>query len=396
MAENFLKGFVDLCSNSEIPPIFALWSGVAGISCALGRRVWIDLGRFSVYPNMYILLVAGSGRMRKSTSIDQITRIITKLEPPPNLIAQKITPESFIQAMRGPSDPKKLLAEVCTAFGFADEMATFLNKASYEAGLAALLITFFDCKDRFEYRTKGGGREILENVCFGLLAASTLEWVRSGIPEEAVGGGLTSRIIFVYSNSPPTPVAIPTFTDPERLLLEGLIKTLHLVSRLDGEVKLTQEAWDYYKEIYEKWNTEGGEGDPYFGSPHTSGYASRMHIHLLKLGTIFAASELSTDEGNHILVRANHLVGARQALRGAEQHLQVVMSLITASDKGADLLTIQKIIEKRGTIPRSDLTRLVSSRLNSRELSDILDTLTHAGRIRLVSDGKQTFIQWIG
>jgi hypothetical protein len=113
---NFLKDFVNFCSGTEIPSIFAMWCGISGISAALGRRCYIDMGTYSVYPNFYILLVAGSGRNRKSTSIKQIEKVIKQLQPIPNLISQSITPQGLIDAIKVTevNDSKHLLRETCT------------------------------------------------------------------------------------------------------------------------------------------------------------------------------------------------------------------------------------------------------------------------------------------
>ena len=57
---NFLRDFVALSVDTEIPQEFMLWCGISGIGASLGRRVWVDMNTFLIYPNMYIVLLAGS------------------------------------------------------------------------------------------------------------------------------------------------------------------------------------------------------------------------------------------------------------------------------------------------------------------------------------------------
>ncbi|MBE3037566.1 MAG: hypothetical protein IMZ62_01945, partial [Chloroflexi bacterium] len=83
---SFLRDFVSLGEGTEVPPIFLLWSGIAGISAALERRCWIDQGSYIVYPNIYMILIAGSGRCRKSTAIGLIENLLIKVEPPINIL----------------------------------------------------------------------------------------------------------------------------------------------------------------------------------------------------------------------------------------------------------------------------------------------------------------------
>jgi hypothetical protein len=252
---NFLKDFVNFCSGTEIPSIFAMWCGISGISAALGRRCYIDMGTYSVYPNFYILLVAGSGRNRKSTSIKQIEKVIKQLQPIPNLISQSITPQGLIDAIKVTevNDSKHLLRETCTGFVIIEELATFLNRKSYEAGLGSLLIPLFDCTDHYEYKTVSRGAETITNACLGLLAASTVDWIRNAIPEDAIGGGLTSRFIFVYVEEPPAPVARTAFPPEKKALQEHLTRQLNQIQTIDGEFSLTEEAWLYYDAKYKEF-----------------------------------------------------------------------------------------------------------------------------------------------
>lgn len=392
---NFLSDFVELNRETEIPPIFALWSGIGGLSCALGRRVWIDLGIFSVFPNLYILLVAGSGRMRKSTSILQAERLVRQLDPPLNLTAQKLTPEAFFDALRQTStSPKTLLSESATAFGFTDEMSTFLNRSSYEAGLAPLLIKSFDCSECLDYRTKGRGLETLKDVCFGFLAASTVEGIRKGLPPEAVGDGLASRIIFVYTDKPSPPVPIPRFTEEQKRLTQSCLKHLQRVTMIEGEIMLTRDAWDFYSAEYIRWSTSS----PLYDDPHLGGYASRRcSLHMLKIATIFSASEMSLTEKNGLLITVPHLVGAVKALELCETNLKLVTGLLTASDKGGETNTVKNILIRAKRISRSDLLRQVSWKMNSRELSEVIDTLIHSNQVQAeLSSNGGLYYNWLG
>ena len=58
---NFLKDYIAYAVGTEIPDIFMLWGGLSTISCTLGRRLWMNMDIFTVYPNIYVILVAGSG-----------------------------------------------------------------------------------------------------------------------------------------------------------------------------------------------------------------------------------------------------------------------------------------------------------------------------------------------
>lgn len=376
--DNFLGQYTIYNQHSESPSLFTLWCGFAGVSAVLGRRVWLDMGRFTIFPNMYTVLVAGSGRCRKSTSINQIEELLRLLEPPPNLIAQKITPEALIDAMRIKeiNDKSQLLREKSEGFVIVDELATFLNKHTYEAGLGALLIPFYDCRPSFEYRTKGGGSQKLTNVCLGMLGASTVDWLTNAIPENAVGGGLTSRIMFIYVQEPPPPVAWPQ-TDPR--LKEQLVLSLQRLSTLEGPFNITRDAINTFTKLYENWYSRS----PFYDNKNLAGYASRRHVHLLKLAMILSAAET----GPKLLLTQKHLEGAELQLEMAEKNMPLVLDLVTSSESGSNTHSILELIRRQKKVPRQQLVTSFSNKLSVRELDMYIETLMQSGRIAHVIEG---------
>jgi hypothetical protein len=381
-SENFLKDFVELNKGTEIPELFALWCGLSAISGVLGRRIWIDMGTYTVFPNTFIVLVAGSGRCRKSTAIGVAEGLVRSVEPRPNIIAQKITPEALIEALHQVDGTSTtVIREVSEGFVIVDELATFLNKKSYEAGLAALLIPLYDCKSNFEYHTKGQGRAMLSNCCLGLLGASTIDWLRHAVPAEAVGAGLTSRIIFVFVEAPMPPVAITTFSPEKKAIQERLIRSLSKAATYQGQMTLSKDAWKYYEERY----NEFWQKSDFFNNHLLTGYASRRFVHLLKVGMLFAVSTNSPE------IEERHLIGADSILTASEEHMPRLLELVTSSDQGALLNVVRDKIFKAEQISRSDLLRLLSNRIDSRGLTDIIDTLIHSNQVRAFSNGSAIY-----
>jgi len=126
-SDDFLRDFVRLSEKTEIPVFFMLWCGISGVAATLGRKVWLDMGHYAVYPNLYVVLVAGSGRCRKSTAISQILNLMQEVVPKPNILAAKTTPEGLIDALSGRDceDESRLLRQTSTGWVCADELGTF-------------------------------------------------------------------------------------------------------------------------------------------------------------------------------------------------------------------------------------------------------------------------------
>src|SRR5262245_55634202 len=80
--QGFLDLYLEYTKNTESPLEFNFWCGLFGISVALGRRSWVEVGMNTVYPNLYAVLIAESGVQRKSSAIRYIKQVLKGLEPP--------------------------------------------------------------------------------------------------------------------------------------------------------------------------------------------------------------------------------------------------------------------------------------------------------------------------
>jgi len=386
---NFLEGFRELCSGTEIPRTFASWCGLAGVSCVLGRRCFLDCGTFRVYPNEYICLIGASGIVRKSTPIMLVEKLLRQLDPSPNLISQKITPEALITAMKvvETRDPTRLLAMDCTGYIIADELGTMLNKQSYEMGISPVLIQFYDCKDVFEYKTKTSGSESLKDTCLGMLCGTTLIWMNRCIPEDAIGDGLTSRVVFVYEDQPMPGVPFPMFDEAKVTLQGELVQMLYQLLMLEGAFTLTKEAKDVAIEDYHAFRASEN-GQQMFTNKHLQGYASRRQLHQLKIALL-----LSACDGPSRKIELRHFQAATALLQITETNLQKVIKIITSNQVGGMIGDIQTLISRQPTrrIKRADLIRFFAHRNTIRELDEAIEVMTQSGMLEARSDGTNLY-----
>jgi len=302
--------------------------------------------------------------------------LLYKVEPPPNLISQKITPEALIEALKvvQTNDATVLLKESCVGFVIADELATFLNRKTFEAGLSTVLIPLFDCKPHFAYHTKGRGKEILTDSCLGLLAGTTIAKLKEAVPKESVGEGLTSRVIFIYCANVEKPVAITRRTKEHGETEVELIKILQKVSTLEGKVELNEEAWKYYEETYNSFY----HSSPFYALPTLAGYASRRHVHLLKLGILFAVSNKMS-----LNVDKNDLKMANDYLALSEKAMPMLMNIITSSEDGRMMEELYEYIHDAKCINRKTLLAKVAHKMDAKRFEILYTTLVQAGRVRV-------------
>lgn len=79
----------------------------------------------------------------------------------------------------------------------ASELGSLLNLQDKD--MVNLLLELWDGKRSYEKITKMSGNDTVEAPWINLIAATTPHWVADNMPQAMIGGGLTSRCIFVYA-----------------------------------------------------------------------------------------------------------------------------------------------------------------------------------------------------
>ncbi len=380
---NFLQNFCRLLEKTEVPPRFAIWCGVSALLAMMERRIWIEQGIYTIYPNFFIVLIAGSGQ-KKSTAINLAARLLRKVDPGPKIIAQMVTPEGLITGIKNvrTDDSKEMYKQSSGGIIIADELVTLIDRRTIERGLGKVLTTLYDCNDVFEYQTVARGIERLHGSYLSLLGGTTVELIKDSIPLQSVGGGLTSRIIFVYDDSIPAPVP---WVDYDRELVqieEDLIHYLQGLASLNGPIRVTDTARKFYEHDYREFYTSGFRMNPYL-----RGYANRRHTHFFKLSiAVMLAEEPS------LILTEHHLQGAKIILEEAETHMESVMEMIVSTEMGASTMHVMNYIRQQKSVLRSELVRKYQHRFDAKEISGIIDTLSQSNRISIDVDHRGQMI----
>lgn len=381
LKEGILKEFCLYCSDTEIPSRFALWAGIMMIASALSRDGFIDMGHFTVYPNMYVVLVAGSAKCRKSTVIRVAEKFITSIRPSVNLLSQKMTPEALIQSLTSVDGDEGGTEILSTSEGviIVDELATLIDKNAFANGMIPLLTKLWDSEGEFEYKTRARGSEKITNSCLSLFGGSTLSWIKEAVPIVAIGGGFTSRVVFVYQDNPEKLIARPRMSQENREREEKIVHDLNEIAKIRGEFGMTEEAWILFDKEYVSFS----ETSEFYNNPNLEGYAGRRGTMLLKLAMIISASERDTRQINIQDVQV-----ALRVLQQVEQFMPKVMAVITSEDIGDITEEICQYLKKKKVVLRHEVIKRFRRRLAVNELDIVLDTLVQARMIQQKVEGK--------
>lgn len=371
---NFLKKYVSILENTEVPPRFAIWCGLSAISAMLERRIWADMGIYKIYPNMYIILVAESGRARKSTAVKITKKLLRATDPGPRQIAQKITPEALIAALRSErtDEEAKLMGETCGGIIIADELMTLINRKSYDTGLASLFIPFYDCEDKFEYQTRSHGTETVNYSHLSILGASTINSIREALPASAIGDGFTSRVLFIYTDVIPPPVAWTEFDATKAKTMEELTQHLQEIAGLSGKIEFTPEAKKFFIDEYNRYYLDS----PFYDIPQLRAYSSRRHTHLVKIAMCLMVCEEPT-----LILDKRYLVGAKDIIEDAEGQMPLVLQQIVTSDIGELTEQVFRFIGSQAPVKRTTVMAHFAHKIDADALKKILETLMQAEKI---------------
>lgn len=379
MSENYLKNFSRLLEGTEVPERFTLWAGIASLLATLERRVFINQGVFTIYPNFYIILVAASGQ-KKSTAVNTAARLLKRLNPKPNIVSQKITPEALIGALKVMENTlnTRVMEEKSGGIVIADELTTFIDKNTIERGLGAMLTELFDCKD-YEYQTKTRGVELLKDPYFSILGGTTTDSIRDALPRSLLVGGFTSRTIFIYDESISAPVAWIDYDEELVELEQRMVNYLQRLMELTGPITVSPEAKKFYIQDYNDRHSAGSfRTDPLLRS-----YENRRATHLFRV-----AIALMVSEAPQLTLELQHIRSAKVILEEAEELMPRVVKLISASETGTAGSQVMDYIDGRCNgkidyVTRRDLVRNFANQFDSQEITKFIETLVKAERIKI-------------
>lgn len=282
---DWIESYLEYTDNSEPPVSFRRWTAIAVIAAALQRKCRLSWGTLTFFPNMYIVLVAPSGRARKGTAMGPGLKLLEDLGV--NLAAEAVTREALIRALKESEamhqNEQGGIEYHSSLTIYSPELAVFLGYKNEQ--LLSDLTDWYDCRRRWTYRTKTQGTDEIARIWVNLFGATTPSLLQTTLPMNAIGGGLTSRMIFVYEQDKGKTVPTPFPTRREKELEELLKRDLERINLMHGVFKPTQAFVEHWAE----WYMVADQNQP-FNDERLAGYCERRPNHIMKLAMIISAS----------------------------------------------------------------------------------------------------------
>ena len=384
MLDNWLDAWMEYVDNTEPPSLFKKWVGLSTMAACLKRKTVFHLGSERWFPNMYVVLVGPSGT-RKNTAIRPAKEFLEAVGI--EIAANSTTRQQLIRALRKANDtivdPETGAMTIHSSMNiFNSELTVFLGYKNME--LITDLIDWYDCDDNWRYETKhdmgGGNVDHIRGVWVNIHGGTTPDLIRSAMPSEAIGFGLTGRIVFVFEQRRGSTVIVPTYRDD---LWEPMIHDLHAIKSMEGEFKADTDFIDRWTD----WRLEC-DAHPPFDDPNFSPYIERRPAHAMKVSLLCSASR-----AGDMILTATDLDNAIKILKETEVKMRYTFSGVGRSSFAA---VISQVMTEVGLKKETTLENLLSRfymDIDKFGMTRVLETLHAMGFAEVINRGKEIIVR---
>lgn len=331
-------------TGNQTPMIFHQAAGLWLLATAVGRRLYGEAPwGVKIYPNLYLMLVAGTTFYRKSTAY-KLAEQVARAAIPHMLMPTPGSPERFQEALAGrlPSNFDKLVAEqkehLTKAQPFAaqrgllkDEVSGLfgaINKRDYMVGMKDLLMELYDCPDYFDKDTQSG-LNIVQNAALSILGVTTPASLSCAVCTGDWENGLLIRFALLspepnYAERPAAKSyrAVPeTLIDDLRALHERLpgLTAAEFGMASPGALRLNVQCWEQCQQYGDWLRRMCDPGRDTELDDRLKGVYGRMHVQAFKLASLFAALDWLRTSDEVPTVTSEHWNAAQALAEGWRQ-----------------------------------------------------------------------------
>lgn len=375
MSKNFFQLYHDYVKSTEPPPNFHAWSAISAISALLGKKCFIPQGDFTVYPQLYVILVGEPGT-RKSTAMGIAKKLVKTVTTVP-VAPESATRESLIDDMAGhPVGEGK--RRYWQSSVFVDELKDFVGGRHINQSMIGFLTTIWD-GDIYKEATRGGGEKVIHNPYLTMLACCNPSWITTSLKQDVLTEGFSRRGIFqMQSMEDMAALRSWPVKTPEQVemwpYLQNECKRIHMI---DGQFTLSQKAFNLYDTEYLRIRDDMKKH-----TEKVQAYFSSKHVLALKLAMCISAAQRSSR-----MVNVADVSAAFSFLGQAERTLDAVFAGVGRNElKGfADqILTKIRLSGAKG-LSKGDLLRGHYDNVNKIELDEIVNMLSESKQIHIGS-----------
>ena len=392
---NWITSYLEYTAGTEAPRMMHFYVGAAVLAGVMRKRLWVDMVRFKWIANFYIILVAPPGIISKTTTMDygmDLLKAVPGIRFGPDVITWQALVSKFAESLEefeydGMYYPQSALNLA------SGELGNLIDPS--DKNMVNLYITLWDGRASLEKETKTSGNDAVNSPWINMVGCTTPAWIADNFPATMIGGGFTSRCIFVFGDKKENLIAWPDehVRKDHAALRAALIADLEYIgTNLAGPIELVPEAREWGRKWYERLWTEVA---PSASGDQLQGYLARKQGHLVKLAMV-----LSVAESDDLKITARHLQLAEAMLNEAEKTSSHVFAKIGRSEAANHLDELADFIKRYSPVPYAATLRHVSSKFpDARDFEGALATLVRSKQVMLdfkgASDLTKAVLVWV-
>lgn len=368
--KNWLSEYEFYTSGHEVPALYHKWVGLGLIACVLKQNVWLDMGTFKLYPNLFIVVVdeaaAGKSHAIEKFGLDLLRKADSKDASNNKLYIynQRITSAAMIKSM---SQLYKEKGEHCVTV-VAEELGFFTDMSGDNMNISNVLIKTFDNGD-LSSETIARSLDFTPNAQLNIIGGTTPGSLKDSVGKKFLETGALSRIIFIHSEELSEPMPFPSPPSGNVIRKEYLADDLNEFKLLRGEFKWTKEAIEHYEGWYRQTYKD-------IETRKDKLLVKRIASKMLKIAMI-----LSVSRKHEMVLELSDIIDAITMRNDALNNYAYIDNKLMMNEYGDKLQSVLDIIKVNKKIKHSDLLRKVHHYMGLVEFKNGIETLCDAERI---------------
>jgi hypothetical protein len=315
---SYLQNYLHFTGGTECPRPYRIWSALSLLGSILGRKVWVNHGRFQILPSLYVCLVgdAGSG---KSTAKNDAKKLLTHTFPDYPTSASFQSHQDIIDLMCNAQPTvweERLENEEIKIHGYTpfyiicNEFSSLLS--TDKKGMVEFLVDIYD-ENEFSTGFKGQRmlnpekKQRLDNPFVSVLACAVPKWFMGNLKLDLFDGGLGRRLVIVYCQKNEV-VPNPIIDKSQEGSRAAVVEHLKEAVKVQGEIVRTPEAMKWWETNYRTWRSK------VIDDPILAQFYQTRPVHVLKVATGLAMCERPFK----MVIEPDHLDAASKLFEGLE------------------------------------------------------------------------------
>lgn len=377
---DWLSAYMEYTNNQEAPEVLHYWVGYSMVSAAVRRQVYLDRFWYNLYPNLFVLVVAESGKLRKSVAVNLGMSILKEAVPDAMVMSGRMTPEGLIKNLNVVKHERNKAGTVVkrnpsTVLVHADELATLFGYDRQAAARMAILLTeLYGCPDEYTHTTARDGVVDIREAYVSLLAATAPQNFKV-MPEETVGG-LLGRLVIVAARDKKNPIAWGQPSPHHAKIREALVADLYEMSLLEGPLLINKDAMDLFAEWYNR------QQEITFKDARLDAFHERCHDTALKIAMLTCIAR-----SNEKLILPQHVQHGITTIERLLPNHARIMEWTSNTPYGQHRVKfIDLLVRAGGRVGRPEAVRIMGLPLE--EFDMLVRTMKEEGTLKPLSKGQ--------